>query len=78
VGRGTAVVLGGKGLVRYRKMLTRPRSAEDDRVVIFFGVTNRDPRRWENPDRFDITRKASGHVAFGLGIYGCVGKPLPG
>jgi cytochrome P450 len=76
VGRGTAVVLGGKGLVRYRKMLPRPRFAEDDRVLFFFGAANRDPRRWENPDQFDITRKASGHVAFGLRIHGCVGKPV--
>ena len=50
--------------------------SEDQRVMIFFGAANRDPRRWENPDRFDITRKASGHLAFGLGIHSCVGKPV--
>ena len=50
--------------------------AKDDRVMVFFGAANRDPRRWENPDRFDVTRKASGHLAFGLGIHGCVGKPV--
>jgi len=33
-------------------------------------------RRWKNPDRFDVTRRASGHMAFGLGIHGCVGKPV--
>jgi cytochrome P450 len=50
--------------------------AKDDRVMIFFGAANRDSRRWENPDRFDVTRKASGHLAFGLGIQGCVGRPV--
>jgi 4-methoxybenzoate monooxygenase (O-demethylating) len=50
--------------------------AEDQRVMIFFGAANRDPRRWDNPDAFDIRRKASGHLAFGLGIHGCVGKPV--
>ena len=42
----------------------------------FFGAANRDPRRWDNPDRFDVTRRVSGHMAFGLGIHGCVGKPV--
>ena len=50
--------------------------AEDDRVMIAFGAANRDPRRWQEPDQFNITRKASGHLAFGLGIHSCVGKPV--
>jgi 4-methoxybenzoate monooxygenase (O-demethylating) len=50
--------------------------AKDDRVMVSFGAANRDPRRWEDPERFDIRRRASGHLAFGLGIHGCVGKPV--
>jgi 4-methoxybenzoate monooxygenase (O-demethylating) len=44
--------------------------------MIFFGAANRDPRRGDDPDAFDIRRKVSGHLAFGLGIHGCVGKPV--
>jgi 4-methoxybenzoate monooxygenase (O-demethylating) len=47
---------------------------EGEKVLMFLGAANRDPRRWENPDRFDVQRKATGHVAFGSGIHGCVGQ----
>ncbi len=34
---------------------------------------NHDPRRWERPDEFDLTRGAGGHLGFGLGPHFCVG-----
>ncbi|HPG01856.1 MAG TPA: cytochrome P450, partial [Rhodoblastus sp.] len=37
---------------------------------------NRDPRRWERADEFDIERKVVGHMGFGTGIHGCVGQPI--
>jgi 4-methoxybenzoate monooxygenase (O-demethylating) len=43
---------------------------------MFPGATNRDPRRWERPDEYDITRRATGPVGFGGGIHQCVGQPL--
>lgn len=50
-----------------------PRGA---RVVLFYASANRDPERFENPDRFDIHRKTTGHVAFGHGIHFCLGAHL--
>lgn len=47
---------------------------EGSKVVLFLAAANRDPRRWDDPDRFDITRNASGHVGFGFGIHQCLGQ----
>jgi hypothetical protein len=48
--------------------------AEGEKVLMFLGAANRDPRRWQDPERFDITRRTSGHVGFGSGIHMCVGQ----
>jgi cytochrome P450 len=52
------------------------RIPEGEKVLLFLAAANRDPRRWEDPDRFDASRKASGHVGFGSGIHACVGQML--
>lgn len=44
------------------------------RVLVCYGAANRDPRRWNNPDQFDLRRDPSGHLAFGMGIHQCVGQ----
>ncbi|MBK4739354.1 cytochrome P450 [Noviherbaspirillum pedocola] len=49
---------------------------ENQKVVVFISSANRDPRRWENPDQFDIRRRASGNLAFGTGIHGCAGQMM--
>ena len=47
-----------------------------EKVLLFLGAANRDPRRWNNPDSFEIKRNASGHVGFGMGIHRCVGQTV--
>lgn len=47
---------------------------EGEKVLMFLGAANRDPRRWEEPDLYDIARRTSGHVGFGSGIHMCVGQ----
>lgn len=49
---------------------------EGRKILMFLAAANRDPRRWDAPDRFDIVRNASGHVGFGAGIHMCVGQVL--
>ncbi|MFJ4153019.1 cytochrome P450 [Streptomyces galbus] len=45
-------------------------------VLVSVLSANRDDERFPDADRFDITRNASGHVAFGHGIHYCLGAPL--
>jgi len=49
---------------------------EGEKVLMFLGAANRDPRRWEQPDDYDISRRTVGHVGFGSGIHQCVGQLL--
>jgi len=44
------------------------------KILMFLGAANRDPRVWDNPDAFDLSRNPSGHVGFGMGIHQCVGQ----
>lgn len=49
---------------------------KDKRVLMVFGAANRDPDRFPDPDRFDITRNVRGHVGFGHGVHACLGMHL--
>jgi 4-methoxybenzoate monooxygenase (O-demethylating) len=52
------------------------RLGEGEKVLLFLAAANRDPRRWDKPDQFDVTRRAAGHMTFGTGIHGCVGQAV--
>lgn len=49
---------------------------DGEKVLLLLAAANRDPRRWDNPDTFDVTRRAAGHMTFGTGIHGCVGQAV--
>jgi 4-methoxybenzoate monooxygenase (O-demethylating) len=52
------------------------RLGDGEKVLLFLAAANRDPRRWENADKFDVRRRATGHMTFGTGIHGCVGQAV--
>lgn len=46
------------------------------RVLMMYGSANRDERKWEDAERFDIRRKPSDQLGFGFGEHNCVGQAL--
>ena len=58
------LVLGG---VRVRK---------GQQALVVLGAANRDPARYPDPDRLDLTRTGAPHLAFGNGPHFCVGAGL--
>jgi cytochrome P450 len=50
--------------------------AAGENVTISLPAANRDPARFPEPDRLDLTRTTAGHLAFGHGIHQCLGQQL--
>lgn len=47
-----------------------------DEIAMLFGSAQRDPRRFDDADAFDIGRGDTAHIGFGGGIHFCIGAPL--
>jgi cytochrome P450 len=45
-------------------------------ISVCLGAGNRDPARWDDPDRFDLSRKPQQHLAFAFGPHMCLGMHL--
>jgi len=52
------------------------RIPEGAKILCVLGSANRDPAKWGDPETFRIDRNPQGHLAFGVGIHGCVGQNL--
>ena len=51
--------------------------SEGDKVIMFYGAANRDPRVFDDPEHFDVRRDPNPHVGFGgPGPHFCLGAHL--
>ena len=46
------------------------------KVGLMFASANRDPRFWDDPERYDIERDTKHSLGWGYGVHGCVGRVL--
>ncbi len=46
------------------------------RVIVMYASANRDPRKYKDPDRYNVTRDVHDHLGFGQGVHMCMGMHL--
>jgi cytochrome P450 len=53
------------------------RLGKHEKVLVLIGAAGRDPQKWADPDRFDITRRVtSSQIGYGAGIHSCVAQMM--
>lgn len=77
------IVRAASPVVFMRRTLTRDLTLsghdlrEGDKMILFYGAANRDPRVFDDPERFDVRRDPNPHVGFGgPGPHFCLGAHL--
>ncbi|QIP01088.1 cytochrome P450 [Bradyrhizobium symbiodeficiens] len=53
--------------------VTVPRGS---RLLLLYASANRDERKWQDPEQFDVKRRANDHLGFGNGTHMCAGLHL--
>jgi cytochrome P450 len=49
---------------------------KDSKITLLTASANRDERKFDNPDRLDVTREIDQHLSLGFGIHFCLGASL--
>ena len=66
----------------FARLVTRDHAVGDvviqsgERALMMYACANRDPAKYEEPDRFMVTRRAGDHLGFGMGTHLCAGMHL--
>ena len=74
--RFTPSLLGMERFVAKETEIHGTKLKPGDTVAVWIGAANRDPRAFDRPDAFDITRKPNRHISFAYGPHMCLGAPL--